>query len=366
MIENSPTVIDSHRHVVGPKLRQKFVENGGLDDSSPLPQVTDNEVFFYREFVDMEYSMEVQRAGGVTMSIISQGGEVEMFAQQIIKREVTESLKFLNDEAMEIRERYPRDITCMANAHALEENSRSVIDPMITDEGACAISISTSYGSGAQQVFLDSPKAEWLWEYAQAKDLLVHIHPPMGSVGDISMKQYRLIEAVGRPFDTALTAARMIYSGLFDKYPKLKVAFVHMGGALAPVVCRLDWNWNLNYKGINNPPLNKVAKNLMQPSGYFKSNIYVDSMGPSALGLRAAVELCGVDRVLFGTDFGPVPISPRAHIDLVNEVFRDAEDRDAIFSENARRLFQLADYAASTYSDPRKGGMGTVLQEVQR
>jgi Cu+-exporting ATPase len=57
------------------------------------------------------------------------------------------------------------------------------------------------------------------------------------------MQQYRLIEAVGRPFDTAQTAARMIDSGVFDKYPKLKVLFVHMGLAVAPVICRLDWNW---------------------------------------------------------------------------------------------------------------------------
>jgi hypothetical protein len=69
---------------------------------------------------------------------------------------------------------------------------------------------------------------------------------------------------------------------LFDKYPKLKVLFVHMGGALAPVVCRLDWNWDLNYKGIQNPPIQKVDKNLRKPSEYFKSNIYVDTMGPSA------------------------------------------------------------------------------------
>jgi len=47
------------------------------------------------------------------------------------------------------------------------------------------------------------------------------------------MQQYRLNEAVGRPFDTALSAARMIYSVVFDRYPKLKILFVHMGGALA-------------------------------------------------------------------------------------------------------------------------------------
>jgi len=54
-------------------------------------------------------------------------------------------------------------------------------------------------------------RSEWLWEYAQDKDFSF-IFIPLGSIGDAAMKEYRLIEAVGRPFDTALTAARMIYS----------------------------------------------------------------------------------------------------------------------------------------------------------
>jgi predicted TIM-barrel fold metal-dependent hydrolase len=335
------SIIDTHRHVWGPKLRQKLVDNGGLDDSKPLPQVTDSEQFYYRESVDADYSMDIQRQSGVSLSIISYGGEVEGFGEYIIKANTVDTLTFLNDEALELRDKFPDDIACMANAHALEENTRDLIDPLISHQGACAISISTSYGSGPDQVFLDSPKAEWLWEYAQDKDVLVHIHPPLGSIGDAAMKEYRLIEAVGRPFDTALTAARMIYSGVFDKYPKLKVLFVHMGGALAPVLGRLDWNWELNYKGITNPPIHKVAKNRRKPSEYFRSNIYLDTMGPSAIGLKAAIEMCGVDRVLFGTDFGPVPINPRVHIDLVNDTITDAVDRNKIFSTNALSLFRL-------------------------
>ena len=341
MSQPNKVIIDTHRHLVGPKLKNKFIENGGLDDSKPLPQVTDEEVFYYREFVALDYSLEKSRQAGVTKSIISQGGELEIFAKHIIKQDTLDSMRFLNDEQMEIRERYPSDVACMANAHALEEGSRDIIDPLIGNQAACAISIATSYGSGDGRVFLDSPKAEWLWEYAQSKDLLVHVHPPMGSVGDVSMKQYRLIEAVGRPFDTALSAARMIYSGIFDKYPKLKIAFVHMGGALAPILCRLDWNWQLNYKGITNPPLHKVAKNLRPPSEYFKSNIYVDTMGPSSIGLRAILEMCGPDRVMLGTDFGPVPVNLQEHINLINELIMDDADRTAILSGNATELFRL-------------------------
>ena len=101
----------------------------------------------------------------------------------------------------------------------------------------------------------------------------------------------------------------------------------------------------MNYKGIQNPPIDKVDKNLRKPSEYFKSNIYVDTMGPSAICLKAMIEMCGVDRVLFGTDFGPVPMSPKVHIDLVDDTITDAADRKKIFSTNALALLRLAESA---------------------
>jgi hypothetical protein len=72
-------IIDTHRHIFGPKLGQKFVENIGFDDSKPLPQANAGEMFFYRESVDVEYSMEVQRqSGGVVLreQLWRRGGDV--------------------------------------------------------------------------------------------------------------------------------------------------------------------------------------------------------------------------------------------------------------------------------------------------
>ncbi len=62
------SIIDTHRHIFGPKLRQKFVENIGFDDSKPLPQANAVEMFFYRESVDVDYSIVLReplwRRGG--------------------------------------------------------------------------------------------------------------------------------------------------------------------------------------------------------------------------------------------------------------------------------------------------------------
>jgi hypothetical protein len=67
----------------------------------------------------------------------------------------------------------------MANAHALEEDCRPIVEEMIRKGGAKAIAVASSYGDGSERSFLDSPKAEWLWEFAAANDVVVHIHPPM-------------------------------------------------------------------------------------------------------------------------------------------------------------------------------------------
>jgi len=74
-------------------------------------------------------------------------------------------------------------------------------------------------------------------------------------------------------------------------------------------------------------------------------------MGPSAICLKAMIETCGVDRVLFGTDFGPVPMSPKLHIDLIDDTIADAGDRKKIFSTNTLDLLRLAESAP--YLAPR-------------
>ena len=117
---------------------------------------------------------------------------------------------------------------------------------------------------------------------------MVHIHPPMQSIGHESLMQYRLNEAVGRPFDSTVNGARMIGSGVFDRHAKLQVLVAHMGGALASILGRLDFNWHLNYDGIPNPPAGRPYTDLRKPSEYCKTNILVDSMGFSSLGVRAS------------------------------------------------------------------------------
>ena len=334
-------IVDTHRHPMGPKMQAKMAERGLYDPKQGFPQTNAQDLICYREFFDLEYAMPKQREGGVTLSLASNGGEVDWIARDLLQVSTGEALKFLNDEYLEISDRYPGEFALTANAHALEEGCRPIVEEMISQGGAKAIAVASSYGDGADRAFLDSPKAEWLWEFAEANDIVVHIHPPMQSIGHESLMQYRLNEAVGRPFDSTVNGARMIASGVFDRHPKLQVLIVHMGGGLASVLGRLEFNWRLNYNGIRNPPVGRPYKNQLPPSDYFKTNILVDCMGFNPIGLRAAVEMCGVDRVVFGSDFGPVPYGIEEHVRIVEDVLPSPAERELVFWKTSNRVFRL-------------------------
>jgi predicted TIM-barrel fold metal-dependent hydrolase len=128
---------------------------------------------------------------------------------------------------------------------------------------------------------------------------------------------------------------------VFDRHPKLQVLIVHMGGELASVLGRLEFTWRLNYKGIRNPPAGRPYTNQRPPSDYFKTNILVDCMGFNPIGLRAAVEMCGVDRVVFGSDYGPIPYGIKEHAQIVEDVLRSSTERQQVFWKTSNRAFRL-------------------------
>src|SRR5271156_4822169 len=147
-------IVDTHRHPVGPQLRSKMAEIGLFDPNQEFPQTNSQDFIVYRDFVDLDYAMPKQREGGITLSLASNGGEVDWIARDLLQVSTGDALKFLNDEYLEIKDRYPGEFALMANAHALEEECRPIVEGMISQGDAKAIAVASSYGDGAQRAFL--------------------------------------------------------------------------------------------------------------------------------------------------------------------------------------------------------------------
>lgn len=82
------------------------------------------------------------------------------------------------------------------------------------------------------------------------------------------------------------------------------------------------------------------------PIEYAKKHFWVDIMGFYPPGIKHAIEVFGIERVLFGSDYGALPMSPKEHIDIVrNDLRLSEEDQNKILGLNAKKLFDLPDPA---------------------
>ena len=203
--------------------------------------------------------MPKSREEGVTLSLASNGGEVEWFARDLLKS-VRRRPKILNDEDLEIRDRYPGEFAPTANAHALEEDCQPIVEEMIRKGGAKAIAVASSYGDGSER-FPRQPEGGMAGGSLRQRTTSWS-HPSTDAVGRHEvLMQYRLNEAVGRPFDLTVNGARMIGSGVFDRYLKRQVLIVDMGGELCRSLVASNSIGALTTKGFRNSLEGKPYKN---------------------------------------------------------------------------------------------------------
>jgi len=111
----------------------------------------------------------------------------------------------------------------------------------------------------------------------------------------------------------------------------------HMGAGLMSVMGRLDMGYRLGYPG---HAAYQAASCERKPSEYL-DNLYVDTMGFWPSMLKQLLEVFGADRILFGSDYPAVPISPAEHIALIESLELSDPQQNAIFHQNATQLFKL-------------------------
>ncbi|BFZ60296.1 hypothetical protein YB2330_001332 [Saitoella coloradoensis] len=143
---------------------------------------------------------------------------------------------------------------------------------------------------------LDDPVLDPVYSALEASGLMIFIHPHYGtgnhSFGPRS-NGHVLPLALGFPFETTTAIARLILSGVLDRFPNLRILLAHSGGTLPFLAGRLD-------SCVAHDP--QVASRLqLKPSEYLKK-MYYDAVVYHDVGLKATAELVGEERVMFGTD----------------------------------------------------------------
>jgi aminocarboxymuconate-semialdehyde decarboxylase len=190
-------------------------------------------------------------------------------------------------------------------------------------------------GGHVEGADLSAPRFDPFWAKAAELGVLVLMHPQgAGNIVRDGALDGRgdLGNIIGNPLETTYFLSRLMFDGVFDRFPSLKVCCAHGGGYLPSYVGRTDVACDVR-------PGAKCA-NAKRPREYLRHQILADTMVFSDEGLRHLVAEMGVGQVVYGTD---VPYNWPVTIDLVlGASFLSDQDKDAILGGNLRTLLRLA------------------------
>ena len=177
---------------------------------------------------------------------------------------------------------------------------------------------------------LDDPALNPVWERAEILRLPMLVHPHYG-IGMDHFGEFRigLNFGLGFPFETSIAVARLVLSGVMERFPDLKLMVAHAGGTLPYLSGRLDGS-----AGIYMAPGSK----LKHPPSEYLRRLYYDALAYHGPALSCVLPFAGSQRIVFGTDH-PFKKDPRAAYSSLEAV--NKKDKAAILEENARRLFNL-------------------------
>jgi len=178
---------------------------------------------------------------------------------------------------------------------------------------------------------LADPSFEPFWAKAEALGAVVFIHPS-GFTEPRRFGRFYFSNVIGNPLDTTMALHHLIFDGVLERYPSLKIIASHGGGYLPAYSGRIDHAWGAR---------TDAHGTLPKAPSFYLMKIYLDTIVFTPHQLEALVELFGVDKILLGTDY-PYDMGeydPIGHIASVAS-FTDA-DRAAIAGGNAKALFGL-------------------------
>lgn len=188
-------------------------------------------------------------------------------------------------------------------------------------------------GSHVLDKNLDHPSFFPFWEAAEDLGMPIFVHP-WEMMGMDAMKKYWLPWLVGMPAETTRAICSMLFGGVFDKFSKLRVMFAHGGGSFAFTLGRISHGWNCR------PDL--VNLNDVQDPYDYRGKFWVDGITHDADALKYLIDVIGVDRVAYGTDY-PFPLGDLAHGKFIEDHSElNAEEKEKILYKNTLNFLGIS------------------------
>ena len=327
--------IDMHTHII-PKHLPRWVEKFGYDGFIHLDHHKDGWARmmqgdkFFREINEncwnpevrikeyLEFKTQVQVVCTIPV----------LFGYFAKSEDGLEVAKFLNDDLADLVQKHPKNYIGLGTI-PMQDVDLSVQElHRIKQIGLHGIQI----GSNIENKNLNEPEFFPIWEVCEQLDLAVMVHP-CNMMGKKYMDRYWLPWLVGMPAETSRAICSMIFGGVFDRFPKLRVNFCHASGAFLATLGRIE-------HGFNCRPDLVAVDNPVNPRNYC-GKYWVDCITHDALMLEYILKLQGSKRVTLGSDY-PFPLGDLEIGKFIEQMNLDSSTVEDIFCNSTLEWLNLS------------------------
>ena len=251
--------------------------------------------------------------------------------------------RIANDAMADLCVKYPDRFAGFVAALSLTDVMGSVEEAKraVNQLGAAGVQIFTPLAGHP----LDEPAFEPLFAAMAQLDRPIWLHPARtAAMPDYPAEQKSRFEAwwcFGWPYDTSVAMVRLVFCGLFDRYPNLKIITHHLGGMIPFYDGRVGPGLDVLGARTSDEDYSKILPSLKRPHLDYMRDFYADTamFGGGVHALRCGYEFFGADKVVFATDTPLGPIKPA--IEALKKLEMSDADRRKIFSGNAEKLLKL-------------------------
>jgi aminocarboxymuconate-semialdehyde decarboxylase len=256
--------------------------------------------------------------------------------------------RMANDGMAELVERYPDRFPGfvaslpMNNPPAAAEE----LDRAVTQLGACGVQLFSNVAGKP----LDAEDCLPLIEEMARRDVIIWLHPARGAefpdYRTEDQSRYEIWWTFGWPYETSVAMARLVFSGLFDRHPGLKIITHHMGAMIPYFEGRVGYGYDQMGTRSSDEDYAALLRSMRKrPVEYFKMFHADTALFGALAATQCGLAFFGIDHVLFASDtpFEPQPgLYIRETIRVIESLGLADEDKQRIYCGNAQRLLNLS------------------------
>ena len=325
-------VIDMHNHMVAPEV-VTFLEREGERYATRLIEREGKRFFLIQNAALRPLTDKISQPAARLGDMDTEGVDIQAVScvPFLMYPEVTPELgltiaRINNDALVAACAKYPDRFVPLASVPLQDPPAAAAELERVAKLGLRGVEIPPNVrGRG-----LDEPQFAVFWEAAEALQMVVCIHPfeaaPRGMLA-----RYFLGNLVGNLYDTGLAATLLIYGGVLERHPALRIVLYHAGGALPSLIGRLDMGYGL---------VPECRSAIPRPPSTYVTQFFFDTIAHNRTMLRYLTDTYGAEHLVVGSDY-PLSAGLAHPVAEVKALGLSPEAEAAILGGTASRLLRL-------------------------